>query len=219
VRRAGVGGAPFAVERGAGLARVLIVVLAMVVAFGVGAFAASRTELFPPQVEGGVPAPTDPPGDDGPSLGTAERWSGEMTSETSQAYREGACTSNWRSTMHLLVEADGSVRGSGRTRLLGEARCPFTGGQDQIEGYVFDVRGTLGDEAFQLRLGGFERTGGNLDYGGFQITVASAEPAIEVPLDGPQRSEVRVSFATTVADHLVRSTNVLHLSCRSCDSG
>jgi hypothetical protein len=198
------------------LLRVALVILAMAIAFGIGAYIASRTELFPPQVEGGVPGPTDGLQEDGPGVGSFQRWRGTIRSETSQGYREGSCTSNWESDMDLIVESDGTVRGAGRTGLLGEARCPFAGGQDQIGGYVFAIGGAMDGGGFTLRLGGFERTDGNLDYGGFQITIASAEPELEVPLESPNLARSRVTFETKIEDHVARSRNVIRLACAGC---
>src|SRR5215210_542624 len=151
-----------------------LVVLAMVVAFGAGVLVATRTELFPPQVQGAPAHASASPDDDAVTQSGSLRWRGAMTSRTSQRYSAGSCVTVWRSSMRIVTEADGLVRGRGRARLARDPRCPFPMSQPQIRGYEFEVGGRLDpDKGFLLSLERVEPTGGIFEYGGFASITAS----------------------------------------------
>jgi hypothetical protein len=201
----------------------LLVVVAMIVAFVVGVGVATRTELFPPQVAGAAP------GSSAPTQGSAgslrERWRGTMTTTTSQQYSAGFCTTDWRSAIELVVHR-GLIRGQGRARLVGRARCPFPTTQPQITGYAFSVTGSVrgsisgsvsGADGFRLSLGGFEPTRGIYDYGGFAVTLADRRTTVDAGLRGRRRAEGRTSSQTrTALGKLVRSRSLVRLACTSC---
>jgi hypothetical protein len=194
--------------------RVVLLLTAMVVAFALGAFVASRAELFPPQVQdGGVVgtgSPTADPGNGG------DRWRGTISSVTTQGYNLGDCETDWRSSVRLVVEPNGIVRGDGAARLSGKPRCPFVISQPQIEGYAFEVSGRVDGGRLRLELSNFQPTAGILDYGGFQATVASVEPTLEITMTDPDAARGRIELQRTQDLHLSRSRNVIRLSCRTC---
>lgn len=193
-----------------------LVVLAMVAAFGVGVLIASRTELFPPQVQGALArAPASP--DDHAASQSGLRWGGTMTSRTSQRYSAGSCVTVWHSKMRIVAEPDGLVRGRGHARLAGEPRCPFPMSQPQIRGYEFDVGGRLDpQEEFRLSIERAEPTRGIFDYGGFVSITASAS-MLEVPLTGIDRATGRSAVRTrTGLGRVVTSRTVVRLRCQDC---
>lgn len=195
----------------------MLVVLAMVAAFAVGVLIASRSELFPPQVQGARPlAPASPAGDAATQPG-ALRWRGTMISTTSQRYSAGTCVTIWRSSMKLAIEPGGTVRGRGRARLAGKPRCPFPMSQPQIRGYEFDIGGRLdAQEGFLFSIEKVEPTRGIFDYGGFD-SIAASGSILEVPLAGSDRARGRSALRTrTSLGKVIRSRTVVRLRCRDC---
>jgi hypothetical protein len=197
---------------------VFLAVLVMVVAFGVGAFVASKAELFPPQVE---QAPPPIPGI--PGAGAEQRWRGTIASATSHDYRSGGtCTTDWRSTFALRVDEGGRVEGDGSAELKAGPDCPpgFPTTQPQILGYGFRVAGRVTGDALRLRLWDFSPTRGATEYGGFHLTIAAEAPTIEIPLSRPDEASAReiLSYEGPDGQDASRSRNVIRMSCPRCGS-
>jgi hypothetical protein len=187
----------------------------MVAAFGIGVLIASRSELFPPQVEGGSPAAGAPP----PSPTAEQRWRGRIATDSRQEYSAGPCTTEWRSSVDLVVDGAGGVRGTGRSRLLGRPRCPFPTSQPQIEGYDFEVGGRFEAESgFRLSLSHFRATQGIFDYGGFALTLADTTSTLEITVDGGRGRGRLESRTVTNLGKVVRATSVARIACRTCSS-
>jgi hypothetical protein len=195
----------------------MLVLLAMVVAFAVGVLIASRSELFPPQVQGALAGAPAPPAGDAATQPDALRWRGTMISRTSQRYSAGSCVTVWRSSMRIATEPDGVVRGRGRARLAGEPRCPFPMSQPQIRGYEFDVGGRLDpNEGFLFSIKRAEPTGGIFDYGGF-ASIAAPASTLEAQLTGSDRARGRSVVRTrTTLGKVISSRTVVRLRCRDC---
>ncbi len=194
-----------------------LVALAMVAAFVVGMLIATRTELFPPQVDGALARAPASPGDPAATQSGALRWDGTMTSRTSQRYSAGSCVTAWRSSMRIVAEPEGLVHGRGRARLAGEPRCPFPMSQPQIRGYEFDVGGRLDpQEGFRLSIERAEPTRGIFDYGGF-ASITASRSTLEVPLTRIDRARGRSAVRTrTSVGKVVTSRTVVRLRCREC---
>jgi hypothetical protein len=194
----------------------MLVLLAMVAAFAAGMLVASRSELFPPRVQGAVGrVPAVQTGDAGHP--DESRWRGTMISRTSQRYSAGSCVTVWRSSMRIATESDGVVRGVGRARLAERPRCPFPMSQPQIRGYEFDVGGRLDpQDGFLLSIEGAEPTEGIFDYGGF-ASVAASDSVLEAPLAGSERARGRSAFRTrTSLGKVISSRTVVRLRCPDC---
>ena len=204
-------------RRGARWRGPALVVLAMVVAFGVGVLVATRTELFPPQVQGALPRGPASSGDDSVIQSGSLRWRGAMTSRTSQRYSAGSCVTVWRSSMRIVTEVDGLVRGRGRSRLAGDPICPFPMSQPQIRGYAFDVGGRLDPErGFLISLDAVEPTKGIFEYGGF-ASIAASGSVLEAPLAGSDRAMGRSAFRTrTSLGKVISSRTTVRLRCQDC---
>ena len=189
----------------------------MIAAFGIGAFVASRTELFPPQVEGGR-AVASTSGPSAPGL-APDRWRGRMRTATRQYYSAGPCITDWSSVFDVAVDPDGTVRGAGRARLRGHPRCPFPTSQPQISGYAFDVAGRFdASSGFRLSLSRFHVTRGTFDYGGFAATIAQGRSVLAVPVDGGRgRGRLRLRTVTSLG-RTVRAMSRVALDCRTCSS-
>jgi hypothetical protein len=194
-----------------------LVVLAMVVAFGVGVLVATRTELFPPQVQGALARGSASPDDDAMTQSDSLRWRGAMTSRTSQRYSAGPCVTVWRSSMQIVTEGDGLVRGRGRARLAGDPICPFPMSQPQIRGYAFRVGGRLDPErGFLISLEGVEPTRGIFEYGGF-ASITAFGSVLEAPLAGSDRAMGRSVFRTrTSLGKVISSRTTVRLRCQDC---
>jgi hypothetical protein len=94
----------------------------------VGAFIASRSNLFPPGVEPG-PVPSGSPSPSPPEL---VRWQLSMSSRTTHTYRVGgSCRSNWQMQGQIRVAESGRIRGQGIARLRPGATCDFPSAQVQ----------------------------------------------------------------------------------------
>lgn len=102
-----------------------------------------------------------------------------MTSKTSQAYREGTCTSDWRSSLDLVEYSDGTVSGSGHAQLDGKAQCFFANAQVQTRSFAFQVRGRMNASRIEITLYDFEASPTpSFDQGGFYLTMAAADPTV-----------------------------------------
>ena len=194
-----------------------LVALAMVSAFGVGVLIARRTELFPPQVQGGLAREPVSPDDHSATQFSTLRWGGTMTSRTSQRYSAGSCVTVWRSSVRIVAEPDGLVHGRGRARLAGEPRCPFPMSQPQVRGYEFDVGGRLDPQmGFRLSIERAEPTRGIFDYGGF-ASIAASGSTLEAHLTGIDLASGRSAVRTrTSLGKVVTSRTVVRLRCRDC---
>jgi hypothetical protein len=193
-----------------------LVLAAMVAAFAIGVLVASRTELFPPQVQGADGAPARSPT---ASPSSSDRWRGRMATATRQYYSAGPCTTDWSSVFDVAVDPDGAVRGAGRARLRGGPRCPFPTSQPQISGYAFHVAGRFDPASgFRLSLSRFDATSGIFDYGGFAPTMADARSILEVAVDGDRgRGRIRLRTRTSLGK-TVRSVSRVSMDCRTCPS-
>jgi hypothetical protein len=199
----------------------MLVLLAMVAAFAFGMLIASRSELFPPQVQGALGrAPAVQAGDAAthsdasPWQGT---WHGTMISRTSQRYSAGSCVTVWRSSMRIATGSDGVVRGVGRARLAERPRCPFPMSQPQIRGYELDVGGRLDPrEGFLLSIERVEPTEGIFEYGGF-ASIAASGSVLKAPFSGSERATGRSAFRVrTSLGKVISSRTVVRLRCRDC---
>jgi hypothetical protein len=194
----------------------MLVVLAMIVAFTVGVLIASRSELFPPQVDRA--GQVSPAADASPQRHPI-RWRGTIISTTSQRYSAGACITMWRSSVTIATATDsqGAVHGRGRARLVGKPRCPFPMSQPQIRGYEFSIGGRLDpDEGFLLSIDGAEPTSGILDYGGFE-SIAASRSVLKAAVAGGDRATGRSAFHTrTSLGKIISSRTVVRLRCPEC---
>ena len=164
-------------------------VLVLIVCAGIGAFVASRSNLFPPEVR--VPSPSESPS---PSVEPPTRWRLTMTSRTSHTYRVGgSCTSDWRMRARIRVEPDGAVTGEGVARLLPGARCDFPSGQVQAATVAIRITGARDGRSLDLRLRPLdvEPTGAQ-DLGGFVRTLPATRFSIKERDGATARRSTRV---------------------------
>lgn len=184
-----------------------------------GAFIAAHSNPLPPQVRGGAPPSAIP--SRSPHV-KPERWTGTMRSVSyHQLYVGGRCTSNWRTTLSLVIRGDGTVSGSGRARLASKgAPCPFTVAQAQIGVFDLKVAGELADGVLSLRItdAGHTPSAGADDLGGFRTTVlgSGSRSTLSVPVHGASASKT-ITLSVTGADRdTFVSTNQIRLRCKGC---
>lgn len=167
-----------------GWVKAVVWVLILLACAGVGAFIASRSDLFPPEVRHGDPTSTpSPPGEE------PARWRLTMTSRTRHVYRVGgSCASDWRMRTRIRVSPGGRVRGIGTVRLLAGAACDFETAQVQAEAVRIRIVGRRVGDVLRLRLGVLEvRPRGAQDLGGFVGTV----PVMRFSLEEQDGATVR----------------------------
>ena len=159
----------------------------LLVCAGVGAFVASRSNPFPPEVRGSSPSVGETPS---PSIDGSVRWRLTMTSRTTHAYRVGgSCTSDWRMRTRIRVLPGGRVRGAGTARLVGAARCDFETVQVQAETVRIGIAGRRRGELLAVRLGVLDVSPrGAQDLGGFVGTI----PVMRLSLEEREGAEARV---------------------------
>jgi hypothetical protein len=159
---------------------------------GVGAFLASRSNLFPPEVGASVsPSPGESPS---PSVEPAVRWLLTLTSRSSHTYRVGgACTSDWRMRVSIRERSGGEVDGEGVARLLPGAHCDFPSGQVQAATVGIRITGVRRDGTFELRLRPTEvGPAGAQDLGGFVRTLTTRRWSIRARDGATSKRTVRV---------------------------
>jgi hypothetical protein len=142
----------------------------LLVCAGIGAFVASRTNPFPPEVQVASPSPSGSPS---PSVEPPTRWRLTLTSRTSHEYRVGgSCTSDWRMRARIRVNPGGRVDGTGTARLLPGMTCDFETAQLQAETVRIGIAGRRAGDVLDLRLGVLDvGPPGAQDLGGFVGTV------------------------------------------------
>lgn len=138
---------------------------------GVGAFIASRSNLFPPGVEPG-PAPSESPSPSRPEL---VRWELTMSSRTTHTYRVGgSCRSDWRLQGRIRLTESGRVRGRGIARLQPGAECDFPSAQVQSRRVVVLIFGRRDAGELDLRFRpGARLPVGSQDLGAFLETLTT----------------------------------------------
>jgi hypothetical protein len=186
----------------------------MLVAFAVGAFIASRSELFPPQVDAAADGVPEPSGSATP--GPVSRWEGTLTSRTLQSYREGVCRTAWAGAVSFDVDGAGVVSGVGEAALGGKPDCPFPLRQPQVGRYGFTVEGRLADRQMRMRWSGFEPLdGGIVDHGGFGPTIADPGVGFDVRVVASHRGNERLHLRVQTAEGVkpARSRTEIELEC------
>jgi hypothetical protein len=165
-------------------------VLILLACAAIGAFIASRSNLFPPEV---APSPSvrESPS---PTFEPPVRWRLMLTSRTSHTYRVGgACTSDWRMRAPIREMPDGAVTGQGLARLLPGAHCDFPSGQVQAEAIEIRITGVREDRTFELRLRPLEiDPPGSQDLGGFVRTLPARRLAIRARDGATARRTTRI---------------------------
>ncbi len=138
-----------------------------------------------------------------------------------QLYVGGRCTSNWVTTLSLVVQSDGTVSGSGRARLASKgAPCPFTVAQAQVGVFDLKVAGLLAQGVLSLRItdAGHTPSAGAEDLGGFRTTLLGSgeRSTLSVPVRGTSASKtITLSVNGSDRDTFV-STNQIVLRCKGC---
>jgi hypothetical protein len=192
-----------------GWLKFVVWVLILLACAGVGAFVASRSNLFPPEVSAPSPS-TSVSSSPSASAEPPVRWRLTLTSRTSHTYRVGgACTSDWRMRVRILEQPDGEISGQGVARLLSGAGCDFPSGQVQAETISVRIRGIRQDGIFELRFRPVEvGPPGAQDLGGFVRTLAARRHTIRA------RDGATAKRTTTIEDpadeiQLARTTLLL----------
>jgi hypothetical protein len=167
---------------------------------GIGAFVASRSNPFPPEVAPESPTPT-PPGE------PAIRWRLTMDSRTRHVYRVGGeCTSDWRLLGTIRVTERGVVRGAGVARLRPGSGCDFETAQVQARAVTVRVSGKRIGDRLRVRFSvGDVSPSGAQDLGGFVETL----PAMRFSI--PEEDGASLAAPTQVQDadgesHVARTT-------------
>jgi hypothetical protein len=165
-------------------------VFILLVCAGIGAFVASRSNLFPPEVD--VPSPSSS-ASPSPSVEPTP-WRLMLTSRSNHTYRVGgSCRSDWRMRARIRVASDGAVAGEGVAHLRPGARCDFPSGQVQAAAVVIRITGSRDGRSLELRLRplGVEPPGAQ-DLGGFVRTLSATRFSIKERAGATVRRSTRV---------------------------
>jgi len=166
--------------------KVILWVLAFLLAAGLGALVASRSNPFPPGVEDpGAHSPLPPATGSSPASSPAgpQMWTLVMLVRSRHRLHEGgACRSNWRIHGQLGARSDGTISGRVVARLRGRASCDFPQAQVQTEKIGLDVRGSLhvADKVDLRFRETFLSPRGSRDLGGFVATIPLIEPTVDI---------------------------------------
>jgi hypothetical protein len=158
----------------------------LLVCAGVGAFIASRSNLFPPGVRDPSMLPSESPS---PSKADLVRWSLTMFSRTTHTYHVGgSCTSDWRLRGEIGVAESGRVRGHGVARLLLGANCDFPSAQVQTQRVDIAILGRRDGDEIDLHFQEERRKpAGSQDLGAFLKTLTTLRFSV------PERAGTDVS--------------------------
>lgn len=164
--------------------KIVLWVLAFGVAAGLGAFAASRSNPFPPGVEdpGARPAASASASQPTSSPAGGQRWSLHMVSKTRHRLHEGGtCLSDWVTTGELETVSDGVIEGDAVATLEPPAGCPFEQAQVQTDTVTLRVVGRLRGGRIRLSFTETSRSpAGSQDLGGFIATLPRIAPSLRI---------------------------------------
>jgi hypothetical protein len=155
-----------------GWAKTLLWAVILLACAGIGAFVASRSDLFPPAVRDPGALPSTSPSPARPELA---RWSLKMSSRTTHTYRVGgSCRSDWRLRGRIRLTGSGRILGRGVARLLPGAGCDFPSAQVQTRRVVvrFVGRRDAGELDLRFQEAG-RRPAGSQDLGAFLKTLTT----------------------------------------------
>jgi hypothetical protein len=166
--------------------KIVLWVLAFVLAAGLGAFAASRSDPFPPGVEdpGERPVATSSASQVATSSTSSpagsQGWALRMVSKSRHRLHEGGtCTSNWVTTGSLVTVSSSALEGDAVAELVPPAGCPFAQAQVQTHTVTLRVDGDLDGERIRLSFKELGRSpAGSQDLGGFVATLPRIEPVL-----------------------------------------
>jgi hypothetical protein len=175
-----------------GWVRVLLWALILLACAGAGAFLASRSNPFPPEVPPEQATPTPTPVAEEPA-----RWVLSLTSRTTHTLRVGgSCSSDWRMRTRIRVSPEGVVEGTGRARLQPGARCDFETAQVQARAVSIRIVGERNGDRLRLRfeVGDVEPSGAQ-DLGGFVETLPEMRFSLEERAGGSASGPTEVQVA------------------------
>ncbi len=199
-----------------GWAWAAVVAALMVVAFAIGAFVASRMELFPPQVDAAADVVPEPSGSGESVPPVSSSWEGTFSSRTLQGYTEGLCRTPWAGAITFEADDAGEIAGSGEVSVGGRPDCPFPLEQPQVDGYTFRVDGRIDGRRMRMRWLRFEpAAGGIVDHGGFGPTIADRNVEFRVRLRPDLTGTVRLVLRAETAEGVAtaRSRTRIRLGC------
>jgi hypothetical protein len=190
--------------------KVVLVIGAFIGAFALGAYVASRTTPFPPEVDPGArPTPSKTLA---PPAG-AQGWTLRLVSRSEhQLHSGGSCWSDWTGRDPLIIGPDGQASSTLVAQLSGDAGCDFSQVQDQTQAVVLRVSGRMRGEVLHLTFTPDSvDPAGSQDLGGFVATLPF-EASIQVPDQGTGTARVRTR-ADDGNDGAYRADIGLRLDC------
>ena len=192
------------------LLKIAIWVVVFAACVGAGAFAASRSDPFPPGVEDPgahqtlTPTPTQP---------APTAWDVTMHVDSLHTLHEGgACRSDWDVSGTIEIQPDGKASGVADAKLVAPASCDFPQSQVQTKELRLVITGTRAAGVLKLSFSEGGRTPvGSQDLGGFTNTLHFIHPAVKLPA-GAQRGHTTTKVARSDGDlGSFSSTSVLPL--------
>jgi hypothetical protein len=185
-------------------------VVAFSACFAVGAVIAAHSDPFPPGVTD--PGATATATDSSPSPVGSTLTGAVNVRTVHYLYVGGACRTNWKGTLELQEDAQGSVTGTGAFDLLGSLQCDFPVVQAQTKTINVAVTGSVSGKRVSVTLTEADRDPkGTNDFGGLAHTLRFLK--LSVPLGGLQqvhaaRSDLdRGTYTATGTFSVTCSTN------------
>ena len=191
--------------------KIAIWVVVFVACAGVGAFAASRSNPFPPGVEDPgahqtlTPTPTQP---------APIAWDLTMHVDSQHTLHEGgACRSDWDVAGTIEIQPNGKASGAADAKLAAPASCDFPQAQVQTKELRLVITGTRAAGVLKLSFSEGGRTPvGSQDLGGFTNTLHFIHPVVKLP-EGAQRGNATAKVTRSDGDlGSYSSTSVLRLA-------
>jgi hypothetical protein len=192
-----------------GWRRVAVWVGVFVVAIGAGAFVASRSDPFPPDVDGKSATPGA-----SPTL-TTDHWMLRTTTRSAHILHVGGtCRGLWIMNAPLVATPDGTVAGTATAKLAGRVTCPFATSQVEALRIPVDIAGHIGSGAMVLvfRADSGTQPAGSTDLAGY----APALSVIRLPVDGTSASATLTTVVPDGDQGTFRSIMRARIACPSC---
>jgi hypothetical protein len=190
-------------------------------AAAIGALVAAHSNPFPPDVSATRTSQASPSGPSTSPQQQPQVWRGSIDSSTyHELYVGGRCETDWRGRVRLTVFDDGSVRGEGVVRRVGELRCDFPVAQAQIARFQIRVGGEEKASRFTLRFVEASSTpsSGAEDYGGLGGTLLQprARPLVLRSSEDHASGELSLRRVDREGRGVYVSRTHVRLECRSC---
>jgi hypothetical protein len=149
-------------------------------------------------------------------------WKGTMTTASTESLTDNPylCSTEWETTLEVLVDPTGVASGEALASLAGGPDCNAPVYYTQHTSITFEVHGTASEDRLELQLlGTAYEPPDSLDFGGFAgtLTQAGDPPTLSIPVVAPGLAETEIDLEWASGVNVFRSSSNISLRCEPCE--